>query len=186
MENSPAGPTIDAIKRVLRDVFSGRPQVRQNQGSVKIIFKYPKLSGAEGKLKIEINVRETIPAKPLQSIPFEVNSPFFTGNADLQVFDFEEMVGTKIRALYQREKGRDLFDLYKLSENNLVNWDEVARCFLNIGLNVSAQTFQENLDLKMQRPAFKEDVTPLIPNDVDYDPQDAYTWFCRTIIPLLP
>lgn len=37
---------------------------------------------------------------------------FRGGTAFLKTYELEEMAGTKMRALYQRKKGRDLFDLY--------------------------------------------------------------------------
>ncbi|MGH2469017.1 MAG: nucleotidyl transferase AbiEii/AbiGii toxin family protein [Chloroflexota bacterium] len=40
-----------------------------------------------------------------------MKSPWFTGSADVPTFALEELLGTKLRALYQRRKGRDLFDL---------------------------------------------------------------------------
>lgn len=41
-----------------------------------------------------------------------VEGGWFTGKAMLTTYHLEELVGTKVRALYQRKKGRDLFDLY--------------------------------------------------------------------------
>ena len=41
-----------------------------------------------------------------------MENSWFTGEAKLTTYHLEELVGTKVRALYQRKKGRDLFDLY--------------------------------------------------------------------------
>ena len=38
-------------------------------------------------------------------------SRWFTGAAKVLTYDLDELLGTKLRALYQRKKGRDLFDL---------------------------------------------------------------------------
>lgn len=40
-----------------------------------------------------------------------MRSPWFHGEALLLTYCAEELLGTKMRALYQRKKGRDLFDL---------------------------------------------------------------------------
>jgi len=48
-----------------------------------------------------------------QKFPFEVQSSWFTGSCMITTYKLEELLGTKLRALYQRKKGRDLYDLYK-------------------------------------------------------------------------
>lgn len=48
---------------------------------------------------------------PPIEIPFGVENPWFTGEAAIPTFSREEMLATKLRALLQRNKGRDLFDL---------------------------------------------------------------------------
>jgi len=39
------------------------------------------------------------------------------------------MIGTKIRALYQRRKGRDLYDLYKALVFANLNIEQVITCY---------------------------------------------------------
>ena len=64
------------------------------------------------RLKIETNVAESTPYTPHVFIPFDVNSPWWSGRADVRAFTVEEILATKVRALCQRRKGRDLFDLW--------------------------------------------------------------------------
>ena len=63
-------------------------------------------------VKIEVNTFERSPARPLRTVPYVIDSPWFEGEADVVSFDLAELVATKLRALYQRSKGRDLFDLW--------------------------------------------------------------------------
>ena len=44
------------------------------------------------------------------SLPFKVENPWFSGG-DIPTFSTEEVLSTKLRALLQRNKGRDLVDL---------------------------------------------------------------------------
>ena len=37
-------------------------------------------------------------------------SRWYSGTAAIATFEFDELLATKLRALYQRRKGRDLFD----------------------------------------------------------------------------
>ena len=48
----------------------------------------------------------------VQRKPFSLESPWGTAHRDIATFCLEELLGTKMRALYQRRKGRDLFDLW--------------------------------------------------------------------------
>jgi predicted nucleotidyltransferase component of viral defense system len=41
----------------------------------------------------------------------KVTNPWFSGSADISTFSTEEVLATKLRALLQRNKGRDLVDL---------------------------------------------------------------------------
>jgi hypothetical protein len=54
---------------------------------------------------------------------------------------------------------------------------------LNIG--ASKSDFEANLIDKMSDSRFLEDILPLLPNDVHYDPNVAYAWFVKVIIPKL-
>src|SRR5947207_4494711 len=60
----------------------------------------------------EINIAETEPFEPRKSIHHAVESSWWSGRADILTFEPEELLATKLRALYQRSKGRDLFDLW--------------------------------------------------------------------------
>ena len=63
------------------------------------------------RIKIEINCFEHFNELGLVKIPFEVNNSWYSGRCDITTYRLNELLGTKLRALYQRRKGRDLFDL---------------------------------------------------------------------------
>jgi hypothetical protein len=63
-------------------------------------------------VKIEANVNERESFLPLQEDSFEFD---FRGEHQVVPiigYDLAELLGTKMRALFQRDKGRDIFDLY--------------------------------------------------------------------------
>lgn len=64
------------------------------------------------RLKIEINTREHLNVLGLKDIPYRINNTWFSGQCRITGYKVEELLGTKLEALYQRKKGRDLFDLY--------------------------------------------------------------------------
>lgn len=168
----------------MKPIFPKRPNIDKKKTFLKMVYKYGSVARQQKKLKIEINIKKTLPQKGLESVPFQVESEFFTGKSDLQIFDREEMIGTKIRALYQRNKGRDLFDLFEARTLGL-NWGSIVKSFKLLGENISKQNLEENLLAKMSNPEFMDDIKPLLPTDIKYDPQEAYKWFTGEIIPRL-
>jgi hypothetical protein len=78
----------------------------------KVLLRGEFDGGGTMRVKIEINTYEKSPARPLIRLPHHVDSPWFTGGAEVLTFEPEELVATKLRALHQRRKGRDLFDLW--------------------------------------------------------------------------
>jgi len=89
---------------------TGAPSV---EGRVTLVYRFE----SEGppalpmKLKVEINTREHFTVFGHRSQRFEVASRWFSGAAGILTYDLDELLGTKLRALFQRRKGRDLFDL---------------------------------------------------------------------------
>lgn len=79
----------------------------------KVKFRAPFESGnGTMRIKIEVNTYERSPSQPLALVPYAVRSSWFSGAAEVQTFHPAELISTKLRALYQRSKGRDLFDLW--------------------------------------------------------------------------
>jgi hypothetical protein len=62
--------------------------------------------------QVETNVSERLPKYPLQRLTFALDFRGERLQSTLVSYDINEMLGTKMRALFQRKKGRDLFDLY--------------------------------------------------------------------------
>lgn len=62
---------------------------------------------------------------------FVVNSEWFHGSTNIVTYQLEELMETKLRALYQRRKGRDLFDLWYTAEKAHINVDQVIKIFFH-------------------------------------------------------
>lgn len=125
------------------------------------------------RIKIEINTHETSPALDLIRLPFTVGTAWYTGHAGVLTFQPPELVATKLRALYQRKKGRDLFDLWlALTELNL-NPDTVLAAYHPYRpAGHTAAAAIDNLHLKLADTAFRTDLDPLVaswPDGYDID-----------------
>lgn len=117
------------------------------------------------RIKIEINTHETSPARPLIHLPFQVSSAWFSGTADVLTFHPAEPVSTKLRALYQRKKGRDLFDLWlALTEMEISPAEIIASFGPYRPDGYTAAAAIANLDAKVNDTAFLSDLEPLVGN----------------------
>ena len=131
------------------------------------------------RLKVEINCFEHFNELGLIQIPFNVESKWFSGDCCLTTYHQDELLGTKMRALYQRKKGRDLFDLYVFLKARQVNEEDVIRCYKRyIAFTAShSPTWKEwliNMEEKMQDPEFLEDVQPILRPEVSFNPFEGW------------
>ncbi|CAN5605683.1 hypothetical protein BH11CYA1_BH11CYA1_18090 [soil metagenome] len=105
-----AGQLFDAIREKL-DPWLGNPKREVSEKSNKLFYRFQSETEptVPMRLKIEINTIENFSLLGYQDLPFEVDSTYFAGKALVRTFALNELLGTKVRALYQRRKGRDLF-----------------------------------------------------------------------------
>lgn len=105
-------------------------------------------------------------------------------------YELYELLGTKLRALYQRRKGRDLFDLWLCLSRGLLDPDRVVTCFAEYMRReqhaISRAEFERNLHEKLDDPAFLEDINPLLAANVMYDVRTAIALVHEHLIDRLP
>ena len=115
----PIGPVFDRLQEKLQFLGESRRSQRNRDNTLLYRFQSEIPPSVPLRLKIEINCREHFAVYGAQSKSFRVQSAWFSGTAQLTTFTLEELLGSKMRALYQRKKGRDLFDLWYDQDNNL-------------------------------------------------------------------
>ena len=187
----PIGPILSAIRTTL-DPWLGEPKRKQSQGRVTMIYRFETTTRPIQplRLKVEINTREHFTVLGIRRRPFQVDSPWFSGQAEIGIYEIEELLGTKMRALYQRKKGRDLYDLWLALTSLEVDDAKVVDCFQRYlkheGLAVSRAEFEENMDGKLRNRSFLEDIEPLLPTGVSYDVAQAGALVGQRLIVKLP
>jgi predicted nucleotidyltransferase component of viral defense system len=166
----PIGPVLDGIRRVL-EPWLGRAAFDQSPVAPKLRFRV----GAEDpattapiRLKVEINTREIVAMGGPLAVPFAVENPWFSGSADIATFSREEMLATKLRALLQRDKGRDLYDLaHALDVFAHLDTARLVTFFTaylgQAGQTISRAQAQERMFAKLANPRFLTDMRPLLP-----------------------
>jgi predicted nucleotidyltransferase component of viral defense system len=108
----PIGEIIHTIRNKLDD-WLGMPSTRRGQDRFTLYYSFQSESKSSNKIrvKIEINTREHNNLFDLCYKKLVVDNPWFFGETNITTYNIEELIGTKLRAFYQRKKARDLFDL---------------------------------------------------------------------------
>jgi len=184
---APIGQVIDTLQELLNG-FLGAPRRKQTEQSVILTYRME----PEGppvvrmRLKVEINTREHFAVEGYRKQPFAVQSRWFQGRCEITTYVLEEMLATKLRALYQRRKGRDLFDLWLGITEGKADAGKVIQIFKhymeNEGQTIDSIRYEKNLQEKMRHKGFLSDLNPLLPADATYNIQEAYAFIKNEIV----
>lgn len=137
----------------------------------KARFRSTFATGSAMTIKIEMNTFERSPARPIIQRHYRIDSPWFTAEAQVPAFHLAELTATKIRALFQRTKGRDLFDLWLVVRHAGVGLEDIGACFQRYRpAGWSANRALDNLDSKLDDAQFVHDLDALVA-----DLPDGYT-----------
>lgn len=186
----PIGPTFDRLRSVM-DPWLGEPRRVFKEGRVNLVYRFTSQENPPRslRLKIEINSREHFALLGWHRFPFRVSSDWFTGSAEVTTFHLDELMGTKLRALYQRKKGRDLFDMATALDRG-ADVERVLACFQNYmiegGHHVTRAVFERNLHEKRQQDVFRQDMAPLLRPGFGWDPDAALDRVLRDVVARLP
>ncbi len=186
----PIGPLLDAIRGRL-DSWLGKPTRSRAVGGVALVYRFESEIAPVRplRLKIEINTREHFALLGFQHPRLSVENSWFAGATAVTTYVLDELLATKLQALYQRRKGRDLFDLWLCISRKLLDPERVVACFTEYmkreGHPVSRAEFEQNLDEKQSFPSFLEDIAPLLSAAVQYDAAEAMRLVLGILIPQL-
>ena len=187
----PAGPLIDGSRGVL-DPWLGKARWKQSQGRVRFGYRFlsEDVPAMRLRLKVEINTREHIAVLGFKKRAFSVDSRWYSGMADIATFELDELLATKLRALYQRRKGRDLFDLAVGLADERSDAERIVAGFGEYmereGSPVTRAMFERNLAGKIGDTQFNADMSALLRPGFEWLPAEAVRTVSERLIPLLP
>lgn len=172
----PIGTTVDAIRKALS--WLGKCNHEQAGHSMRLVFKFNPEADPQTtqKLKVEINTREHVHLLGIKVYPFAVDSDWYRGNTEIASFEPEELFGTKLRALLQRRKSRDLFDLHQGLEQLAMNPDKLIACFdhyLTLEGKPITRAIAEQRMLEKLTRSLTEDIAPLLPAGIRFNKDDS-------------
>ena len=182
LEAEPIRSTVGAMRKALD--WLGKPTFAQGKHSMRLVYSFQ--SEADGtstlKLKVEMNTREHESLNGIVFMPFAMDSPWHEAEAQVVTYTPDELFSTKLRALLQREKNRDLFDLHhglvqlELDPMGIVSGLEYY--LAQQGLAINRANAEERMLKKLTR-SLVEDIQPLLPPAVNFDEGEALQAFER-------
>ncbi|MHB9099343.1 MAG: nucleotidyl transferase AbiEii/AbiGii toxin family protein [Syntrophales bacterium] len=185
----PIGPVMSALQGKLNP-WLGIPKRKQGEGRVTLTYRMTSEEDAPLKLKVEINSREHFTVLGFEKREMAIESRWFSSRAAILTYQLDELLGTKVRALYQRRKGRDLFDLWTAFATGKPQPEQVIGCFLHYlekeGHRVSRAEFERNLLAKLDDPRFIADIAPLVVSHSGFDLPRATELVFNRLAPLIP
>ncbi len=143
------------------------------------------------RLKVETNTREHFSVYGFRERPFSVTSRWFEGSCSIHTYELDELLGTKLRALYQRRQGRDLFDVAQLRSNRaksipIASSPPFKQYMGHEDHKVTRAMFEENFLKKLDDPEFMADISPLLASGHTWDAATAAPAVKATFIDRLP
>lgn len=175
----PIKDTLSAIRNQLD--FLGKPSIKQKANNNTLVYRFeseiPPVINL--RLKVEINCIEHFSVLGYKGIEYNIENTWSKGSSKIISFDAEELLGTKLRALYQRKKGRDLFDLYYAMTNLNLETTNLIKCYkkymaFSVDNSPTKKQFLQNMEQKLQDPDFQGDIYALLRPGVDYNQDKAY------------
>jgi predicted nucleotidyltransferase component of viral defense system len=172
-------PIIETVQKTINPFLKGKGTDSRKDGfRIYYGFQSENIPGIERKIKIEINTREHFNVFPIEKKKFTINSQWYSGECTIPAYNLNEMLGTKMRALYQRSKGRDLFDLDWSLRHCKTNPNEIIEAFKKYmdfqDNKVSQKEYCTNVKIKVNDPVFCQDIYNYIRPGIEYDPKIAF------------
>ena len=163
-------------------MWLGRCKTEHAEHSIHLTFRFtPEVDATSTlNLKIEINTREHESLYGVRNYPFGIENGWHTAETAIRSFEPEELFGTKLRALLQRRKSRDLFDLNEGLSQLSMELDKLIACFEHYlsfeGTEISRAIAEQRMLEKLNR-SLTEDIAPLLPAGVVFTDVHAIAAF---------
>jgi predicted nucleotidyltransferase component of viral defense system len=183
----PIKPIMERLNEVITFFDETRNTMVKGHGA-KANYRFTsEHEGIRLRLKLEINCKEHFNVLPWVYFPFEISNPWFTGKTNILTYDVNELLGTKLRALYQRKKGRDLFDLDYSRLNIKLDLDKIIESFnaymkFSVNSIPTKRQFILNLEEKEQDQNFLLDMDGLIRSGISYNQKEAFEWIKEEVL----
>jgi len=181
----PFGPIMDRLRDVL-SFLGDKPIRKQKQHNNTLIYRFDSERGIPLRLKVEVNCREHHTIFGIQDVKYAMASDWYTGEVLIPSYELAELLGTKMRALYQRRKGRDLFDMWFALKQTDVDPQKIIEAWTfymkEEDNTVTKKEFLENMEKKILDHDFLRDMEGLLRPDLSYKIVEAYEFVKKELL----
>jgi len=175
-------PIKDTLTKIREQLdFLGKPSIRQATNNNIIVYRFESEIPPviRMRLKIEINCREHFSVLGYKTYRQSIQNSWVNGSCELVTFEAEEILATKLRALYQRRKGRDLYDLYSALTHLKLDIQSLVMCYKkymahSVNNPPTSKQFLQNMEQKLLEPDFKGDIYGLLRPGINYEQAEAF------------
>src|SRR3990167_3136926 len=191
IKDEPIGEVMGAISDAINP-WLGKASWKQTARSVKFIYRFISEDNPPIplRLKIEINTVEPFTVFGFQEKHYQVENPWFSGKASIRTYKLEELMGTKLRALYQRAKGRDLYDLWMAITKLNVDCHSILEAFAYYNsqhnIKISRAEYEKNLMEKKLSKDFLSDANQVLLATTIWNPEEAFQVVFDKLIKQIP
>lgn len=188
VKSGPFGPVIDRLREVL-SFLGDKPIRKQKQHNNTLIYRFDSEDGVPLRLKVEVNCREHHTIYGVQEVRYKMDSEWYKGEVSIPTYELAELLGTKMRALYQRSKGRDLFDMWYAMTQTGVRSSEILKAWSfymkHENHSVSKQDYIDNMERKIADRDFIGDIVGLLRPQINYDVNEAYSFLKTHVLEII-
>lgn len=174
---------IKPIVERLDEVLSWLPgkTFEQRRFGFRMKFRYEsEIMPVESmRIKLEVNTSEHFAELGYVEVPFSVQNSWFSGGCGINTYWLDELMGSKLRAMYQRRKGRDLYDMHLALNSGKVDVDRLLQCWrrfmlASCGSVPSQKEFVANMELKLAMSDYQLDTMPILRDNIEFDVKSAW------------
>ncbi len=188
IKEGPIKPIMERLNKVI--TFFEEKRTTQVRGhGAKALYRFTsEYEEIRMRLKLEINCKEHFNVLDWVDFPFEIETEWFSGKAKIRTYNINELLGTKLRALYQRSKGRDLFDLDYSRKHIDLDYEQIITCFKEYFSFATGKRppckkeFLLNIEEKEVSAEFTGDMEALLRPEIKYNQSDAFNWLKKELI----
>lgn len=184
---------VRSLKAVVEDLGleCARDEVSDTRVKVWGNVEVPAADDEKIGIKLEVNCADADPCMELLRVKHNVRTRVWNDEAEIPTYQPSELIGTKFRALAQRRKGRDLWDLW-LARRELSIDDEALARAANHYLaheDITPTELRQRMAAHRRDPDFGQDIEPLTGGvetgfDVEQITHTFIQWTDRHLDPL--
>ncbi|MHB1908869.1 MAG: nucleotidyl transferase AbiEii/AbiGii toxin family protein [Nitrososphaerales archaeon] len=163
----------NALGAMLRSKYSYDVSVKRSYEQTTMRADYSSLSASAQRIKIEISHVERFPILP----PVKKRLKLPEGETSVTTYTLEELLATKIRAFYDRFKGRDVYDIWAADKRTTLDKIALRKMFLYYFYRdrkeFSPKLFYSHLEEAITKNAIEDDVSGYLRPNIDFQLEKA-------------